>query len=107
MGYATTYRLECDVPGAGGRRLLKEIICDNENMSYALESDGSTCQSCKWYDNEDDMRNVSKKHPGVLFTLSGEGEEAGDIWRKYFRDGKMQQVDAIWAFESFDPDKLA
>lgn len=60
----------------------------------------------KWYSHEDDMRAISKEYPGVVFILSGEGEESGDIWRKYFCEGKMQTAPAKVTFEDFDPEKL-
>ncbi len=107
MGYETSYRLHVENPPKGfTKKTLAKIIRENEGMSYALEEDGSTCQSTKWYDCDDDMLAVSKKYPDVLFVLSGEGEEAGDIWRTYYKDGCMQHAEAIIAFESYDPEKM-
>ena len=64
-------------------------------------------QECKWYEHEGDMRAVSTKFPGVLFTLHGKGEEGGDLWRKYFLDGKCQEARAIIKYPAFDPAELA
>lgn len=33
------------------------------------------------------MIAASLKHPGVAFVLDGSGEESGDVWRKFYRDG--------------------
>lgn len=95
MGYSTDYRLTMTPD-------LSEVSeeLDNSDFAYAFED------SCKWYDHETDMRVFSKRFPDVLFELSGEGEEAGDIWRKYFRDGKMQSCPGEITFEPFDESKL-
>ena len=63
-------------------------------------------EGVKWYDNEKDMLALSKAFPGILFTLHGEGEESGDIWNKYFLNGKMQVAKAEFAIAEFDPDLL-
>lgn len=64
-------------------------------MHWALAENGTTCDACKWYDHAEDMKALSKTLPNVLFTLSGEGEESGDVWRKYFLNGKMQTAKAV------------
>ena len=61
---------------------------------------------CKWYNHEKDMRAYSKKHPKVLFELSGEGEEAGDLWKEYYLNGKMQRAKAVLTYDTFDIKKL-
>ena len=68
---------------------VAEWIRTNENASYAMSEDGSASESCKWYDHETDLNLLSVQMPDVVFTLSGEGEEAGDIWMKYFKNGEM------------------
>ena len=60
----------------------------------------------KWYDHEIDLKNFSKIFPKSLFILAGAGEENEDIWKKYFRDGKMQECSPVITFEQFDERKL-
>jgi hypothetical protein len=62
--------------------------------------------SCKWYDYKKDMLELSNQFPSVLFTLSGEGEESGDIWKHYFLGGKSQRCNAELVFPDFCPEKL-
>lgn len=66
-------------------------IESNEEMSYCLQPDGNSEERGKWYEHEADLRALSKKYSGVLFTLTVYGED-GSNSRKYFRDGKMQAV---------------
>ena len=60
----------------------------------------------KWYDNEEDMRLLSKEFPDILFKLYGKGEDNEDIWNKYFMNGKMQYCPVKMMFEPFDKSKL-
>ena len=60
----------------------------------------------KWYYHEVHMRKISLQYPDVIFELKGEGEESGDIWVKYFVNGKMQVCNATIVFEPFDEKKL-
>jgi hypothetical protein len=77
-----------------------------EYASYALRKDGSTNEPCKWYEHDDELKEFSKNYPNWLFTLEGKGEEAGDLWKKYFVNGKMQEAQAKIIFDEFDPAKL-
>lgn len=99
MGYYTNYKLGMtpDLPEVRG------VIEDDDDLAYAI---GEDADSCKWYDHESDMRSLSKRFPDILFTLTGEGEEAGDLWRKYFKAGKMQSCPAQISYEPYDESKL-
>lgn len=121
MGYQTNYSLtwdgavgatkpcsHCDGKGTLPVDDVVQEFVDSEPFLY----DGtepiapSLEDSCKWYDHEDDMRRLSLRFPDVVFTLNGEGEESGDVWVKYFKDGKMQVDKAVIKFAPFDPKKL-
>lgn len=79
MPYTTKYTLHTDDHDADSHQ---ENI---EEMSrFRLE------ESCSWYDHEKDMVKYSVQHPTVLFILDGDGEEPGDVWRKWFRNGQMR-----------------
>lgn len=136
MGYYTNYELKCDPPINVERILTFLTIkrcCDHEGISLppeaekclnsesgkfliaALENeelifalgrglDGG--EKAKWYEHEKDMRELSKLAPSILFTLSGEGEESSDAWKKYFKNGLCQVTRAEIKLEEFDESKL-
>ena len=62
--------------------------------------------SVKWYDHEKALKNFSKQFPDLLFILEGVGETTGDVWIKYFKDGKMQFCPGTIVFDDYDKDKL-
>lgn len=61
---------------------------------------------CKWYDHTKDMRKISEIYQNVIFSLYGNGEEDGDMWVKYFMNGKVQTEEAVITYADFDPKKL-
>ena len=77
-----------------------------EYASHALGDYGDGGESCKWYDHKDAMKVLSEKFPSVLFTLSGEGEESGDLWVEYWHNGRVQVAKAKVTYEPFDPNRL-
>lgn len=78
----------------------------NDDLNYPLSASGRPEEPCTWYEHEKDMRAMSEKFADVLFTLRGEGEEGGDIWVKYFLNGKMQVAQAKFVIDDFDESKL-
>jgi len=134
MGYYTNYSLEwkplqnaitgyraCEHEKQKGAKFCSEcgastapISLDQKIGEYlksvyeggALSESGETVDAVKWYDHEKDMRSMSLVFKNVLFTLTGEGEEAGDIWKKYFLNGNIQTEKAKIVIGDFDADKL-
>lgn len=99
MGYYTRYELKISPES----EIIRAVIEDEGDVYYAI---GDYADSYKWYDHEQDMRDLSVRFPDHLFELRGEGEDTGDIWRKYFKNGKMQSCFAQITFEPFDETKL-
>jgi hypothetical protein len=86
---------------------VAKLITEDEDADYALEPDGNTKESCKWYDWQKSLIAFSVATPGVLFTLDGEGEESGDIWKAYALDGKIQIAKAEIIIAGFNEAALA
>lgn len=98
MGYNTQFNLSFDTDD-------EEVA--NYEMSYGLplcKVNPRYFESCKWYEWEEEMTEISEKFPRVLFTLTGEGEDAGDLWIAYFRNGESQICQARITYDPMDPD---
>jgi len=111
MGYYTHY-----TGGVSGPQvLLDKFNRDAENGAkygqYDANLDDWTYgeffggDTAKWYDWEKDMQAVSSQYPHLLFFLEGEGEEAGDIWKAWARNGKVITVRARIVFDEPDLDR--
>lgn len=90
------------------KTLIDEYIKSHEAIEYAvgLIDTEWECDSCKWYDHHEDMVEMSKAFPNVVFELEGDGEESGDIWKTYYKNGKSQDCPVIMTFDEYDPNKL-
>ena len=129
MGYYTRYSMEVqdiDNKGYDSYKIAKYMLDKQKesNKFYVfkyeledfVENEDATSgvdyglsfgdNEYKWYDNEEDMRLLSKEFPDILFKLHGEGEDNKDIWDKYFMNGKMQYCSAKIIYSPFDKTKL-
>ncbi len=101
MGYYTTHKLEI-INGNDNFTDYKKEISSISGYGNSL-FDG---ESHKWYESNEHMVEYSKKHPNTVFKLSGEGEESGDIWSKYYKNGKVQSCKAKIIVDDYDESKL-
>ena len=121
MGYYTNYNLswegehsktrKCNHCGGTGKLVVTDAVREFiDDTPFAYEKTepirANLDDAVKWYDHEDDMKRLSLKFPEVVFTLKGEGEESGDVWVKYFKNGKIQTSKAEIVLDPFDPKKL-
>ena len=108
MGYYTRFELSAaPVPSLRSPGdAVTDFVKGSEEAAHCLLNDGAANDSGKWYEHEEELLEFSKKYPHLIFTLRGEGEEAGDIWAKYFNDGKVQVEKASVQVASFDPERL-
>lgn len=98
MGYTTKFTLHVEDDSQDWEELV------GKHSEY--ESTWIFEDEVKWYSHEEDMRSFSKLHPTILFQLSGEGEDSGDIWTEYYLNGKMQRCEAKITYDPFDETKL-
>lgn len=105
MGYDTKYTLEVkDLSNKVNDWHPDDIII---NDITKVGGEYTLCpEKCKWYDHEKDMKTVSLMHPNILLILYGEGDDSGDLWVKYFLNGRMQTSMAKIVYEEFDESKL-
>ena len=69
---------------------------------FSLSADDTT----KWYDHDSDMLELSRMFPETVFCLYGEGEETGDLWYTYYKNGKKQYCPAKIVYDEYDESKL-
>ena len=86
--------------------LIAVLRANCEEADYALSEEGNTEEETKWYDHRIDMIEFSKRFPDVLFRLHGEGEEGGDIWNEYYKNGQYQHCPVRMEYDDFDECKL-
>lgn len=101
MGYYTDYKLETNKQVD-----TDKLVEDLESVTGYSWDSSLEHYGIKWYDALDHMKTISTMYPDVLFTLDGEGEESGDIWTAYFKNGKMQYEKAVIQTMPFDESKL-
>lgn len=116
MGYRTDYKLKVDntlgIPLVTQKEYILEQLAqldeywDFDNYDPITDCLEFSLNETSWYDHEEDMKVLSKNVPDVLFELYGEGQESGDLWYKYFKNGKMQYCPGKVVFDDYDESKL-
>lgn len=84
-------------------RIILAIEMKYEGTQFAILSGERSSQ----YDWEGELKELSQEFPDCVFELDGDGEESGDVWRAYFKNGKMQKAPAKIVFDPFDETKLS
>lgn len=117
MGYQTNYTLKLTLLIGGKpaslvddsplQSVIKQLREENAEAEYSIDDNGCCSgNDSRWNEHEADLRAFSAKHPGILFELHGEGEEASDQWNKYFLNGKCQIAKAAIQIAPFDQKQL-
>lgn len=111
MGYYTYHDLSMRIPEDSvyfGKEveIIENLKSFSTDAEYGLNDDGSCADQTKWYDLDDDMALLSPLYPDVLFVVDGQGENSGDRWRTYFKNGKKQEAKVELVIEEFDENKL-
>ena len=102
MGYYTRHELEHDDRSYERNGDLvdhEEGITEVSGYEFNVFED-----EIKWYDHEKDVRKYSKLFSKTTFIIFGVGEEEGDYWKEYYKDGKMVRCDGSMkvTYEQFD-----
>jgi len=97
MGYYTDYEM---VPNRDRFETYQPIEAFIEGTkvdgwSYLFDVWCGEGVGLTWYDHDADMSRLSLAFPTILFTLWGHGEEADDLWKKYYLNGKCQLARAV------------
>jgi hypothetical protein len=101
MGYYTSFTLKYT-----GDLDRQTLVTELEKITPYTWYDDLILPDVKWYDYQTHMKLISKKYPDILFILDGEGEESGDIWRQYFKNGLSKFDRAELSFPEFDESQL-
>jgi hypothetical protein len=91
MGYYTRHSLKViDKSGYEiDSALVPEFDLENLDGNYSVQDlISGNADSSKWYSHNKEMVELSKSFPEYLFILDGDGEEVGDVWREFYRNGK-------------------
>ncbi len=87
---------------------INKAIEDHYEMCYSVGSITEDWEQddCKWYDHVNDMIKFSREFPNVVFELEGIGEENGDMWKEYYKNGLYQDCPARVIYDEYNPKKL-
>ena len=102
MGYYTSHTLEV-IGGDDLNGYWENKISDTTDYAGMNVFEG---EPIKWYSCDDDMKSFSANYPDVLFIVYGEGEDSGDLWKAYYKNGKQQREQAVVTYGAFDESKL-
>ena len=109
MAYMTSYSLSWPEPGPDMDAVVQAMaeiapyFNGDQAFSRAVLNEG---EEGAWYDHDQDLRRLSQRFPGVLFTMQGQGENPDDLWETHYKGGKLQHCPAEITFPPFDESKL-
>lgn len=112
MGYYTRHELE--IKENRSKYTYDEVfkmtvvkLTELDVIDYALDEDLECIQEVKWYNHKEHMAQLSTHIRDVLYVLSGEGEENGDMWKEYWINGLHHRCQAEMVYPEFDENKLS
>lgn len=93
--HAFNEALRIEAQEAGKRLDYNQLRTDFWCLDALLDGKDSYM---KWYDWKIEVGEMAKAFPDVTFALSGEGEEAGDLWVAYFKGDlvAVQHPEIVW-----------
>lgn len=116
MSYYTDFRLRVFQGNADLARVkarLEEIVATDEETGQTLfdqleEGDDEirSFGEIKWYEHDSDCAVLSLDFPGVVLCLEGQGQERGDDWKAYYKDGKVQHCFGEMVYPEYSEQKF-
>lgn len=108
MGYYTDFRLTVLNKDGSPKKDFSFENVDLPAWCEYIQLDELMQYPCnmKWYSYAEDMEELSKLFPDYIFLLEGEGEEALDLWRAYYCNGKKQSCPAEVVYPPLDLSRL-
>ncbi len=105
MGYYTDFTIKANT----SQTTFNEAITQLSDISgYTFHSHWNEARllESKWYKHDSDMATLSNNFVDVLFEVCGVGEDEGDLWKSYYKNGKLFTSNGKIVFEDFDESKL-
>ena len=109
MGYNSYFELTSEPPLDKLPELMLDEIADYDWRYYSPEDfteDRIFFGFQKWYDYEIDLKEFSLSFPDILFILDRRGEDAGDLEKSYYKNGKSCSIYARIEFDEFNESML-
>ena len=104
MGYYTWYTLDIlKDPDNQVEQFWEEL---DKTTGFAKDFERYGGSEAKWYNWENDMIEISKKFPKMMFSLDGNGEESLDIWCAHFCNGQCNYREIQTYWEEFNPEEF-
>lgn len=102
MGYYTYYTLSVVDKGSADIDAIAYNVEAWNLPDYCRYEEDIFQWYAKWYEHEEDMKELSLRFPDTVFDLFGDGEDSDDFWHKYFKNGKMQCCPVRFEYDDYD-----
>lgn len=87
MGYRTRFTISVDPKEREPEVGTRLVVVSGYGTELSHINHG---EEVKWYDCDEHCEQVSREFPDVTIRVQGIGEEQGDVWVSFWRDGKVQ-----------------
>lgn len=102
MGYYTNFTIKLS-DNNNIDNIVKRL---REISGYDWDYSDEIYDFCKWYEHENDMHELSKEYPDIVFTVFGNGESFDDVWCEYWKNGMVQNANRCIVYDDYNEDEL-
>ena len=95
MGYETRFKLTVLTSHNHSQRDYLKVLTKINPQEFSPKTNSfeeKFKKPCKWYNYEDNMKELSLIFSDSYFLLYGIGEEQGDAWKAYFYNGTVKTL---------------